>query len=123
MRPMARLYRRTDAGRKAWDTQSGQVALEYRRVLGLVGHDTDPRDLGAKLGWSEAALQEILDELEDQGLVRWIEADPDRTDLDFTGKLTLAQLQAAAKEAAREELDFTTPLSIAELRGSQKKTG
>jgi DNA-binding MarR family transcriptional regulator len=123
MRPMARLYRRTEAGRKAWDTQNGQVALEYRRVLGLVGFDADPRDLQAKLGWSEAALQEILDELEDQGLVRWIEADPDRTDLDFTGKLTLAQLQAAAKEAAREELDFTTPLSIAELRGSQKKTG
>jgi DNA-binding MarR family transcriptional regulator len=122
MRLMARLYRRTEAGRKAWDTQNGQVPLEYRRLLGLVGHDTDPRDLRAKLGWSEAALQEILDELEDQGLVNWFEADADRTDLDFTGKLALAELQAAALESARESLDFTTPLSIAELRRNLKKT-
>jgi hypothetical protein len=121
MPPMARLYRRTEAGRKAWDTQNGQVALEYRRVLGLFRYDVDPRELQAKLGWSEAALQEILDELEDQGLVRWMEADPDRTDLDFTGKLTVAQLQEAAQQNAREELDFTGTFSVDELRGSQKK--
>jgi hypothetical protein len=121
MRSMARLYRRTDAGRKAWDTQSGQVALEYRRVLGLVGHDTDPRDLRAKLGWSEAALKEVLDELEDQGLVRWVEADLDRTDLDFTGKLAIAELQVA-QQGGREDLDFTATLSVAELRGPQKKS-
>ena len=120
MRSMVRLYRRTEAGRKAWDTQSGQVALEYRRVLGLVGHDTDPRDLQAKLGWSEAELKEILDELEDQGLVRWVEADPDRTDLDFTGKLAIAELQAA-QQSGREDLDFTATLSVAELRTPQKK--
>jgi hypothetical protein len=119
---MARLYRRTEAGRKVWDTQNSQVALEYRRVLGLLGHDTNPRDLQAKLGWSAAALQEILDELDDQGLVRWIEADADRTDLDFTGKLALAELQAAAVESARESLDFTSTFSVDELRGSQKKT-
>jgi hypothetical protein len=121
MGPMARLYRRTEAGRKAWDTQNSQVALEYRRVLGLLGHDIDPRDLRAKLGWSEAALQDILDELDDQGLVRWIEADPDRTDLDFTGKLTIAELQASDLENARESLDFTTTFSVDELRGAQKK--
>jgi DNA-binding MarR family transcriptional regulator len=119
---MARLYRRTQAGGKAWDTQNGEVALEYRRVLGLLGHDTDPRDLRAKLGWSEAALKDMLDELEDQGLVHWFEPDSDRTDLDFTGKLALAELQAAALESARESLDFTGAFSIAELRGSQKKT-
>jgi DNA-binding MarR family transcriptional regulator len=96
---MARLYRRTEAGRKAWDTQNGQVALEYRRVLGLLGQDIDPRDLRAKLGWSEAALQEILDELEDQGLVHWFEADPDRTDLDFTGTFSIAQLRGQRKRA------------------------
>jgi hypothetical protein len=117
---MARRYRRTDAGRKAWDTQDPQVPLEYRRVLGLVGFDTDPAELRAKLGWSEIALAEILGELEDQRLVQAIEARPDRTDLDFTGKLSIAQLQAAQREA-RDELDFTSPLSIAELRGAQKK--
>jgi hypothetical protein len=117
---MARLYRRTEAGRKVWDTQASQVALEYRRVLGLLGLDTDPRELQAKLGWSEAALQEMLDELDDQGLVRWIEADADRTDLDFTGKFVIAELQAA-QQRAREELDFTSTFSVAELRGSKKK--
>jgi hypothetical protein len=100
---MARLYRRTEAGGKAWDTQNGQVALDYRRVLGLLGQD-------------------ILDELEDQGLVHWFEPDSDRTDLDFTGKLALAELHAAALESARESLDFTGAFSIAELRGSHKKT-
>jgi hypothetical protein len=114
---MARLYRRTDAGRKAWDTQDMQVPLEYRRVLGLVGHDTDPRELRAKLGWSEAALNEILDELEGQGMVSSVETDPERTDLDFTGKLFIAQLRAA-----QEDLDFTGPLSLADLRAAQKKT-
>jgi hypothetical protein len=114
---MARLYRRTDAGRKAWDTQDAQVPLEYRRLLGLVGHDTDPRELRAKLGWSEAALKEMLDELEEQGMVSSIETDPERTDLDFTGKLFIAQLQAA-----QEDLDFTGPLSVADLRAAQKKT-
>jgi len=120
---MARLYRRTDAGRKVWDTQNGQVALEYRRVLGLIGQrDADPTDLRARLGWSEAALKEILDELEEQGLVRSLAADLDGTDLDFTGKLALAELQAA-RERGREDLDFTNTFSIAELRGTQKKPG
>ena len=119
---MARLYRRTEAGRKVWDTQASQVALEYRRVLGLVGEDADRRELQAKLGWSEGALQEILDELEEQGLVKWAESDLDGTDLDFTGKLTIARLQAAQKSAA-EDLDFTSTFSVAELRAPRKKPG
>lgn len=117
---MARVYRRTEAGRKAWDTQNGQVALEYRRVLGLIGREAGPKELQAKLGWSEAALTQILDELEDQGLVIWVEADLDSTDLDFTGKLALAQLQATQR-SPREDLDFTGAFNVAELRGTQKK--
>lgn len=117
MRPMPRLYRRTDAGRKAWDTQNTQVPLEYRRVLGLVGHDTDPRELRARLGWSQAALDEILQELEEGGMLKSIEAGPDRTDLDFTGSLSIADLQAA-----QQDLDFTGSFSLADLRGAQKKS-
>jgi len=30
---MSLLYRRTEAGRKAWDSQASDVPLEYRRVL------------------------------------------------------------------------------------------
>ena len=120
MRSMARTYRRTEAGRKVWDTQDGQVALDYRRVLGLIGREADPKALQAKLGWSEAALKEILDELEEQELVIWVEAGLDGSDLDFTGKLTMAQLQAA-QQSPGEDLDFTTSFSIAELRPPQKK--
>jgi hypothetical protein len=115
---MARLYRRTDSGRKAWDTQDPRVPLEYRRILGLVGHDTDPRDLRARLGWSEAALNEILQELEEQGMVRSVDIGPDSTDLDFTGKLFLEELRAAQ----RPDLDFTGSLNLADLRAAQKKS-
>jgi hypothetical protein len=115
-----RLYRRTDAGRKAWDTQNNQVPLDCRRLLGLIGHDTDPRKLRVTLGYSEAALQEILDELEQLGLVRSIDAGPDSTDLDFTGKLSAADLQAA-QQGGREELDFTGTFSVDDLRAAQKK--
>jgi hypothetical protein len=114
---MPRLYRRTEAGRDAWDNQDAQVPLEYRRVLGLLAHDTDRRVLRAKLAWSEGALSHILEELEELGMV-----EPIAVDLDFTGKLSLAQLRAAAQDSAQEEeLDFTGSLSIAELMAAQQK--
>src|SRR5438034_7862211 len=34
-----RIYRRTDTGRKAWDTQNSSVPLELRRVLGIITTD------------------------------------------------------------------------------------
>jgi hypothetical protein len=88
---MALLYRRTDAGRKAWDSQESSVPLEYRRVLGLFSHDADPRDVRAKLGWSEGALNDVLEELEEKGLLERYETD-DRVDLDFTGSFSVAGL-------------------------------
>ena len=91
---MALLYRRTDAGRLAWDTQAAGVPLDYRRVLGLFSHDADPRDVRAKLGWSEGALNDILEELESKGLLERYETD-DRVDLDFTGSFSVASLDAA----------------------------
>lgn len=115
---MARLYRRTDTGRKAWDTQDTRVPLESRRVLGLVGHDTDPSELRRKLGWSESAIKEILNELEELGLVRSVDIGPDSTDLDFTGKLFIEELRAAQ----RPDLDFTGSLNLADLRAAQKKS-
>jgi hypothetical protein len=92
-----RLYRRTEAGRKAWETQNDRVPLECRRVLGLIGIDTDPDKLRERLGFSEAALNAILEELEQQSLVQSIEAGPDRTDLDFTGKFSARDLQGQKK--------------------------
>ena len=116
----SRLYRRTEAGRKVWDAQDASVPLEYRRVLGLVTMDTDPDMVRARLGLSRSALDEMLHELEEQGLVRSIDAGLDRTDLDFTGRLSVADIHAAQAKA-REDLDFTGALKLDDLRAAQKK--
>jgi DNA-binding MarR family transcriptional regulator len=92
---MARLYRRTDAGRKAWDTQAANVPLDYRRVLGLLGDESDPKDVCARLGWSESALEEVLEELEQAGMLERLETDD--TDLDFTGAFSAARFAAGKK--------------------------
>lgn len=96
---MARLYTRTEAGRRAWDAQDGRVPLESRRVLGLVQKETDPGDICARLGCSESAVIEILKELEQGRLVRSI----------------------GAGSSEREELDFTQPLSLEALRAAREK--
>lgn len=111
---MARLYSLTDAGRKAWDTQNGRVPLDCRRVLGFVGRDTDRAELRAKLGWSESAVNDILQELEEGGLVTSVETEPS---LDFTGNFLVADIEAA-QQRMREELDFTGPLDVDELRAA-----
>jgi DNA-binding MarR family transcriptional regulator len=96
---MALLYRRTEAGRRAWDSQEGNVPLEYRRVLGLFAHDTDAREVRAKLGWSEGALNDILEELEEKGMLERYDTDG-RVDLDFTGSFSVAGLDPAARGRA-----------------------
>jgi hypothetical protein len=122
---MPRLYTRTDAGRRAWDTQNTLVPLDCRRVLGFVERDTAPHDICDKLGWSEAAVNDILDELEGGGLVKSVDMGPDRNELDFTGSFRIEDIQAALhKQSEREErqdLDFTGPLSVADLRAAQEK--
>ena len=117
---MARLYSRTDAGRKAWDTQNSVVALDCRRVLGLLGQDTDPRELRAKLGWSESALNEILEELEQGGWVTAVETAPSRSELDFTGNFLITDIQAAQQQL-REDLDFTGSFRAEDLRAASEK--
>jgi len=118
---MPRLYSRTDAGRRAWDSQNKLVPLDCRRVLGFVGHDTAPTDIREKLGWSEAAVDEILKELEEGGLIKSVETGPDKSALDFTGGFLVADIQAA-QQRTREDLDFTGPLSADDLRTARKKT-
>lgn len=96
---MALLYRRTEIGRKAWDSQNSNVPLEYRRVLGMFAHDTDPREVRAKLGWSEGALNDVLEELEEKGMLERYETD-ERVDLDFTGSFSVTGLDPAARGGA-----------------------
>jgi hypothetical protein len=121
---MARLYHRTDAGRRAWDTQNKLVPLDCRRVLGYVDKDTAAEQIGQKLGWSEAAVKEILGELEAGGLVTSVDSGPDRNELDFTGSFRVEDLQAATKkkQPGRQDLDFTGPLSIDALRAARDKS-
>lgn len=117
---MARLYTRTEAGRKAWDAQDGRVPLESRRVLGLVDRETDPKDICTKLGCSESALNEILKELEQGRLVKSIGAGSAPGELDFTGNFLVEDIQAA-QQRIREELDFTGKLKAEDLRAAREK--
>jgi len=118
---MPRLYSLTDAGRRAFDAQSGKVPLESRRVLGLVKQDTDPRDLSRRVGWSQTAVNEILQELEDGGYVISRGVSQTREDLDFTDSFHLEDIQAAMRQQARKELDFTGPLKEEDLRAARDK--
>ena len=120
MLSMGRLYHRTDAGRRAWDTQNSLVPLDCRRVLGFVERDTSPGDIGAKLGWSTALVDDILKELEAGGLVKSVDTGPDKDALDFTGQFLVADFQAA-QQRAQDDLDFTGPLSLDALRAAGDK--
>lgn len=117
---MPRAYSRTESGARAWDAQSARVPLDSRRVLGLTGKHTDPKDIGAKLGWSEAAVIEVLKELEKSGMVKSVDAGTGTSELDFTDSFNLADIQAA-QQRMREELDFTQPLSAEDLRAAREK--
>ena len=121
---MARHYTRTESGRRAWDTQNKLVPLDCRRVLGFVEKEIAAEDIGKRLGWSEAAVKEILAELEAGGLVKSVDAGPDRNALDFTDSFRVEDIQAAIRkqQGEREDLDFTGPLSADAVRAAQDKS-
>jgi hypothetical protein len=90
------LYRRTEAGKAAWQRQDALVPVEYRRVLGMVESDTHPDSLRARLArYSDAEILHLLDELVEQRLLEAVEA-KEQHDLDFTSTLNLADLRKAA---------------------------
>jgi hypothetical protein len=88
-----RIYRRTEAGRKAWETQDPEVLLEYRRLLGLIKTDAHADLLCSTLGgrYSEEETAELLAELERRGLVESV-ASTANEDLDFTGNFHVSWL-------------------------------
>lgn len=89
----AQLYRRTAAGKLAWQHQDARVPLEYRRILGLIGEsDTHPDNLRARLAhYSDADMLHLLDELVERGLLEAVKAS-EHHDLDFTGDFTITDL-------------------------------
>ena len=90
----ARLYRRTQAGKLAWQRQDARFPLEYRRVLGVVGDaEIHPDNVRSRLGFhSEAEMLHVFDELVEHGLLEAVQA-TEHHDLDFTGELNFSQLR------------------------------
>lgn len=87
-----RIYRRTEAGRKAWETQSAGVPLEFRRVLGFIPDESHTDEVRARLRrYADDEVLELLEELESRGL---IESEPMAVDqnLDFTGSFSFSDL-------------------------------
>jgi hypothetical protein len=88
----AHLYRRTQAGKLAWQRQDARFPVEYRRVLGLIDHDTHPDNLRTRLPYSPDGLAHLLDELVDHGLLEAVAA-AEHHDLDFTGEFSIPDLK------------------------------
>lgn len=91
-----RLYRRTEAGKTAWQRQDARVPVEYRRLLGLIEGDMHTDSLRGRFArYPEDEMVELLDELVRQGLLEAVEA-KEHHDLDFTNNFSLADLRKAA---------------------------
>jgi hypothetical protein len=87
-----RIYRRTEAGIKAFESQSQRVPLECRRVLGLIVSETHRDAIRARLHhYSDAQIEDWLEELEHLHLIESEPMGPDR-DLDFTANFNFAEL-------------------------------
>ena len=91
-----RLYRRTEAGKTAWQRQDARVPVEYRRLLGLIEGDMHTDSLRMRFArYTEEEIVDLLDELVAQGLLEAVEA-KEHHNLDFTNSFNLADLRKAA---------------------------
>jgi CheY-like chemotaxis protein len=91
---MQRIYRRTEAGNKAWDQQDPKVPAEYRRVLGIADPEAHFEVIRGYLQrLPERLLSDLLSEIEELGLLMSEPAGAER-DLDFTDNLKRPRLLA-----------------------------
>jgi hypothetical protein len=89
-----RIYRRTWAGERAWQTQDPRISPKHHRVLGLVGKGVHGVVVRASLqGWSEADVDDCLTHLERSGALESVPL-AEEDDLDFTGNFHLAAIRA-----------------------------
>ena len=94
MAPQARIYRRTEAGKKTLESQDSKVPAEHRRVLGLVETDAHSDVIrGFLRRHSDKLIFEWLDTMEQLGLLESAPAEQQH-DLDFTTSLKLPTLIA-----------------------------
>jgi hypothetical protein len=88
-----RIYRRTDAGRKAWESPSSGLPGPYRRILGVITGETHSEVVRGLLRcYSERQLEDWLTEMETLGFIQSLPVTSGH-DLDFTGSFSLAALR------------------------------
>src|SRR3989442_4786721 len=88
-----RIYQRTEAGEKAWESRDPGVPAEQRRILGLINGETHSDLLQNCLRhYSAAQIAGWLGQLEAQGVLHSVPGATEQ-DLDFTGNSTAADLR------------------------------
>lgn len=88
-----RIYRRTAAGAKAWESLTSGLPVPYRRILGALQTEAHSEMLRSALrGYSERQLADWLAELDTLG---FIQSGPAMSlhDLDFTGSFDFSRLR------------------------------
>jgi hypothetical protein len=87
-----RIYRRTEAGRKAWQERTPGLSVQCRRILGMIAEETHPDAIRAVLReFSDGQIDTWLGQLETLRLLESAPAAPD-SDLDFTSNFKFADL-------------------------------
>ena len=93
-----RIYQRTEAGEKAWESRDPGVPAEQRRILGLINGETHSDLLQKRLPHHSAGkISDWLAELEKHGLLQSVPGAVEH-DLDFTGNFTAAELRGEEKK-------------------------
>lgn len=89
-----RIYRRTEAGNEAWQTQDRNVPVEYRRILEVVGRGAHEAVIRTSLrDYPAQDVSEWLTNVEELGLIESAPSGP-KEDLDFTGQFKIANVRA-----------------------------
>ncbi len=98
-----RIYQRTEAGEKAWESCDPGVPAEQRRILGLINGETHSDLLQKRLPHCSAAkISDWLAELEKHGLLQSVPGAVEH-DLDFTGNFTAAELRGEDKKGEEKK--------------------
>lgn len=89
-----RIYRRTAAGTRAWESADAKIPAEHRRILGLLDTEAHADVIrGFLRRYSDKLIFEWLDRLVRLELVEFTSAEAQH-DLDFTSSLKLSELIA-----------------------------
>ena len=97
MARIERIYRRTDAGCRASESNDASLPAECRRILSLMQVETHSDAVRTALRrYTDEDIFAWLAELENLGLAV-SEPVTSKHDLDFTGNFSLAELAAAQK--------------------------